>query len=1312
MQRFMTWCIVLATTAALLTSPLYAAPEPIGPVSLRAYGKLSGSFEPATAAAGYSLLRLECESADKAMLLQAKYLSDAQGLPGVTTLKLSFPGGPEATGLQVKDQGCLLAARRGPSVVIVAGISPQAASAGAAVALTGAGWQFGAPASALPRYLGKWDQFGWNFYNYAWFKPDKTNAPHLVDYDYTQPYNYDSEYQWAKQTNTGMVFWDTQFSQDRAGGMNDLPLMSWAAQACDKYGLNFQIQPTLGDNLPWWSNRYRDETMGKMPGYVGSFHAVNNSYFGGPGAVSWCSQKGKDELLALSQQWVQRYVDDPNLTTIMEPHCEVAHGDYDILLEYGPLADQSYRTWLQNVRKYDLPGLAQRWGQKLARWEDVKVPEVASFLGWGPDAVDLTGVWKVKYATQEEGQQQNLFDPSLDTSGWGEMVAPGNDREMFISLNPAWWRRGFSVPGPWLQANAGKPIYLYLWDLNRRRDKAPVIVYLNGQLVATDDRATGLGFFIADVSKAVQSGGNLLTVYLPDGFLGYRVYLAATAPTQYPYLGKAMNARWVDFREWQTWTRADAIRRGMEAIRGADPNRPISLAAPDSVVDYAKQLAVKYGGFFHNTGYMSGFYAPYFARMMRSVNLPSSAEPGGPASTLPELKAFWWRVTMTGLESYNYFIHIGNVLWDPEMRTWFEQQQPMIHLLGKYHMPDTRVASLTGVRCERLFGWPWVQADATRPAGGAWNQEAVGHLAVPSDLLTEMDVESGMLNQYDLVYDEQTTVMSPALVAKIADWVKAGGTFVTLANTGRHTETEPNTWPISALTNCDVLWTSPVKQTGEYEWQPLAVEPGQTMLDTAYWGQPNRQANGLGLKPRGDDVQVLLRWKNDNSMAVGVRPLGKGRVFIVGTHFTNDRFWWGDPQSRDRLNNEILAACGVKNQDDAQVNDQLISGNTGIHDAPAGRHFLSNNGLYDVYLICNQTKEVKDFVLSLPQGAAGRTWAYDVLPGQSLPGAAAAGRVSFPALKLEPADMRALLVPRGQITQAPRDWLQLQEGWWQGTAPGQVLTPDKFDWVSDLTKGWTLAAAEGVDPAAASQPGVKLAGTPNLELGIWTYAVPNPPQNGVFRREFTVPAAWKDGKVWLHWQSWTNGAFMQKGRIWLDGVAMTGWVEGAQEMYLEGIPAGTTHALLAEIQGTPYIAGSPGDAWLEYEPKPAEEIVLQGQWQPSPDGLTRTAPVTLPGEFTGRMARGMFVAPRGWKGQTVMLHAVTDPKAEPLLAVLVNGKMIRRHHHINGTRMDINITPLLKYGEANEIEIVAPYAGRKIVTELSLRAYAPNGMYP
>ena len=92
-------------------------------------------------------------------------------------------------------------------------------------------------------------------------------------------------------------------------------------------------------------------------------------------------------------------------------------------------------------------------------------------------------------------------------------------------------------------------------------------------------------------------------------------------------------------------------------------------------------------------------------------------------------------------------------------------------------------------------------------------------------------------------------------------------------------------------------------------------------------------------------LQGILVWPNKAGIAMGVRPLGKGKVITMGTPMPNAPNGW----------KELLTWCGVT----------VPTAFT----APGCRvaHFASNNGLYDVYVVsAEQIKEPGAVTLTIP----------------------------------------------------------------------------------------------------------------------------------------------------------------------------------------------------------------------------------------------------------------------------------------------------------------------------------------------------------
>ena len=193
---------------------------------------------------------------------------------------------------------------------------------------------------------------------------------------------------------------------------------------------------------------------------------------------------------------------------------------------------------------------------------------------------------------------------------------------------------------------------------------------------------------------------------MPQGYLGYRIYLTGTEAKQYPNLGEGLNSEWVDYQNWRQWARIESVRRGLEMIREVDPNRPITMMAPNYAADGEKVLAAEYGGEFHDTGYMSGCFNDLLPALMRGSDLPVSLETGGSAGNLVDLETDMGNWQMEGLNGVDYFIHIGDIMWRPELRKHFEAQLPQLHLIGKYHLPKADLAVLFSTTAARLTGFP------------------------------------------------------------------------------------------------------------------------------------------------------------------------------------------------------------------------------------------------------------------------------------------------------------------------------------------------------------------------------------------------------------------------------------------------------------------------------------------------------------------------------------------------------------------------------------------------------------------------------
>jgi hypothetical protein len=910
----------------------------------------------------------------------AKFLSDLALLPGVGTETIKIHG-HEFSARLTPSRNHLVALRENNRVHIAT--ARDAASLD--VALTAVfGEKTGvrlaactdAIESEVPMWLDRFDRFGFRFYYRPWELPKNLTTREKTAYDFTR------EFDFARQSDrAGFVFWSSIDNIDTAEGLTTLPWWDWAFAQAKSRGLPVGINMPLNSRgSTWFYNRHRDQLAQKMPQFSGNIRAIADPSNQGNGNLSWSATTAKDELLAwLRESLRQLMASGDNITTVLEPHDELRHGDHDIFMEYGPVADATWRVFLDE--KYtSIRNLNTAWGTSFVSWDEVRVPEVASFAGWGKDALDLAGPWKVGHEEFPDGKNYTLRElsrmhgtivptrpppddwvaPGFDDSGWPQIIAPGNDQCMFTEARPAIFRRTFSVSAAWKKQHPR--LWLHVWDLNTGTGER-FAAWLNGKKIGEDTLARNTPHRSAcEVTHALVAGDNQLSLRLPRGRLAYRVYLSPTAPRQYPDLGYQLNARWVDFVEWTGWTRAESVRRGMEMIRSVSSDVQIDLMAPDYYADQIKQLAVAYGGNFKNTGHMGAFWADYLPAIMRGAGLPFSLEPGWPAPDLAWFKKQTSLWATEGIQGIDYFIHVGSILWREDIRNWFEENLRQIHLIGKYHAPAAEVAALYPATIAARTGFPWLSDPNTNSGAGYWNWNIRANLMglYESDGLTESSFASGDAARYKVIIDTNTSIMDEAMVTDIGNYVRAGGTFVTFVQTGRHTPVVKDAWPISRLTGYKIAAIDKLDPASArpLRTRSLRPAPGQDVF-SGDWS--NTKANGLTLQSAAPDTKDLLLWQ-DGTTAIGMRSLGKGRIIQVGCKFSGrgipDRIdetidvTQNHATSSDasralpRLFDSILKWRGI-----APVSARVTPRNGGLR----LRNCVSNNWMHDVWVLWNQS---------------------------------------------------------------------------------------------------------------------------------------------------------------------------------------------------------------------------------------------------------------------------------------------------------------------------------------------------------------------
>jgi len=1197
----------------ILLLAILAATASLPERNLRGYGKSAAVFSGDTVA-------VTAESPEKALLWAARYdhvYAKWRVRPGVYRL----PGGGW-TRLAVKGN------RFGVKY------SAEEPSAGYAGKLP-----------QIPMYLNSWDDYSFKFYYRQGAAP--WDSARRVGTPWAQ-YDPKGEFEFAaKNDKAGLIFWTNNHRADTAIGMNDVDSWLWAGKLAREYGLPVVLN-TNGMIPMWVTDFYREENLMKAPGYLGGYHSMGGNYQTGEGFLDWASVDARQEVLDVLANALQEN-NAENVIEFMEPHGELAHGEFTVFLEHGPVADASFRNFLRE--KYGkISAVAKRWKESnLSRWEEITLPAIADFAGYGPNATDLEGEWQYRLAK--------------DADWTGKVLRmPGHDIGLFLPEERAVIRRTFRLNS----RTKGKGIWLYVWDLSNRA-RETVVARLNGTVVAEDHCSHGTNhWMVREVSKFLKSGTNEIELELPNGRCAYKVYLTGEEPKAYPYFGEGKNAKWADWCAWQQDVRKKAVRRGLETLRSVEPNKSILAMAPDKYYTDMRELAAEFGTRFHNTGYMAAFWCERLPMLMRSKGLPFSLEPGGPAHDVKGFKRMTNYYLSEGVNGIHYFIHIGSVFWDDEIRAEFERRLPALKMMGRYAQPQNEIAELMDSSIDQLLGYPWRQdLNSAYPSGYMdWRFPAVFGDSFQIDGVTPYDFANGDIAKYRFVLDSNTTVMTPDQVRDIERYVRGGGTFVAMFQSGRHAPEKPDCWMLDELAGVKHLALDNYAYVPDKQGQPRitlmskrrkAIPETELVADGADEMKivPSAACDGASLEPTAADVKTLVRWE-DGSAAVTLRQVGNGRIIVFGLRPGSLYGGW-----EFQILSRILTSCGAKKK--------VFSARCG---RGMGRQYLTNDGLFDVFYL---DQSDKDGVYSISFRDGKSRPLTNVLTGEEVP---LEGSLSAD-------DFIMATSPHGEEASAAWHWVQNQFGWWQGGWKGErprgARKVNREDWVLDLSDGWKVADSEKrIEP--------------------WVYGEEIFTNAYVCTRKFTVPASWTDAEIEL-WGVGTYSFMFSAGQfaVRLDGREIQGMKrEGIDGLRLPVRP-GETHTLelLVTRDNHPRVRGFGGPIYLYRRPNPKSTLDLSGPWEAFRTFSDATpSVVSLPGKYGKAVAlRRSVIVPADWKHGRVRIDYTTQK--DRLTGVIVNGHYLRRYHHFFGPRTDLDITPWIVFGQKNEIILVGDREGRE-----------------
>ena len=1297
-------------------------------VDLRGYGKVQASITPQRS-------EFVCESAEKADILLGKLLADLFWDAGadhtVTTVKL---GNRDAVVHQWPPYGALIAGRKGNRVVVVGGQdAPEVAARASQEALLTAAEAVFAPVKPYPKYLDCYDLGAVSCYT--------------LGLEWENKFRYQERAAFTKQFFPGGLSGQMNFFQRTPAEdiYRILSSLDTDIHLAEQENQMFSVAIGTG-SWPAWAED-------KWPGYVdrpSPLHLDNQSLTYPPEALGMSLDQRRHTSLKLLYDVIHRYQSSPVLGSL-----QLYVGDYLYETYFGKSAQghwgytavglAAFRHWLRDVRGYSLATLGQRWfgdAGHFSSWNDVSLPDPDEFFGdLKADCLRLSAGWFWKQA--EPGQFER---PAPDAPGWVPVPRPPSQQMLALPGGPAFWRITFD-PTLWLQKNVGKEVYLVcnVDNMGWRR----TTVWLNGVNLGEHTSKVNplFGPFGLRLTGLLQPGPNqvCLQVTGDSGSLPGPVFLTTTRPVAYPYLGEQRNAQYVDALEWRLSALNAKVTDAMAYARSLDPDRPFVLPATShEVADGQGEALRRYGGSMQDTGYESS-YRPLYSRLGYAAGFYGSCEQAGiadiahPAAYVTTLtrRLSWMLQNAEGMylewrDPYCYY--------QVEKQTgWFTQNQRRYQLFGKY-LPEKPQIALLDSSESALLGyeghsmWDWNLGRGELQASHYDNV-----------YVTESMLAQGLADEYPVLFDADTLTMTPELIAALRRYVEKGGTFIATQNSGRHSLLEPDTWPISELTGFKVLAVGR-KGTIRFEnnlpifhgWEGKQFEGEGSALD---WKDTQSAKHvSVALAPQASDTVALARWE-DGTVAVGMRKLGQGRVIVLGSTFWRYgrdlggtgmyRITQVEPAFFERLFTDL----GVKRTDDASTPDVYT------------RKVITKNGLQEWLIAMNtlgtDTTADLSFAVAAPPA---QVWDMDARgrADEKTPVAFtyADGWVRIKGVTLPPYATAIYGVQRGSLSAGLAFWWGEKTKFWTRRTPlTPAVEPPKEDSANPPTISFDAWKFYADRDGAVSQTDDWV--SPAFADATWRTA-DNEPWNlqfedlkdygavGLYRsRPFALPAGWKNRRITVD----------------LDGAR--GYTWSSFDLYLNGqkVPAldhpywkvdvtdqlkSAGNVLCVKLTGKQPggdfpLSGLEGLAiWLQPELTLAPSLSLLGAWQAVQGDWVTTQTVTLTGIPTkltdqGVMKPGITAVkanhlmrdveiPAAWRGKSVYLHIVspmmrgeTHTTGVGLGMVIINGqaRLLDQRPNIPLDQM-VNVTPYLKFGETNRIELWTRNTSRGSMLEENL----------
>lgn len=1089
------------------------------------------------------------------------------------------------------------------------------------------------------------------------------------------------DFAWIQERGLALCAKEASESRYIAPGVVDTSITDWFGAMCEKYDINYRT--LLWPHRPRWLwNREPLPHVIPYEGYIPhpwmNYQSIANYSSYEPNAVS------DRYVWDFRRRFAERLAKEPNFLG--------HHGMTEVpgagILELAVVAGMPeikglWHAYLKTELGLDLPAVSELYtGSRTTytSWDQVTVPIPQDFIGFGPNSLSLTGTWEGRTDQEKAGVEGKWFAVDAGNEGWTSIqyndpiiLAYASNKIGAKSSEDErayWMRRSFDVTADQLPTLK----YLHIARSDWHGNKTPQFdAYINGQPLKpiTKDIRGDYGMCY-EVGDTLKPGKNLIVLNTRGNPIPGYIFLGDTPLLPYPEMSPQKNRLWYDTINFSAWLRLRTAEQTLIAMRAVDKDRPLKMMAPWEMMDGMMDLCVRYGAYPHETGAGGGWYAPMGgSRYAKPRGIAGSSEQGGPPKDAADFQRNMTHYLMMGNDAVDLVFAVSHYRSKPDIAAWVDENREVLRAMGKMDLPTQPVGILRSTRVVRLgFSEPW-QWDLAR--GGI---QATGRTFNYAEI---PDLRNGIVDQFKVLIDDGTVLMTPEDVDAIEEFVRKGGTFVALHNTGMHTPEQAYTWPISKLTGLEVTQSKGVSGNIRFG-KDQTLWPTLKGQEIKGWGMildyQDKDVTGesLALKDQKGDVEVIAEWvdrsPDKGNIAVARRKIGKGQVIVLGSTFWRDsKDAAGKFDSTAESTNvldEMLKSLGVPREGWAQAGE--FSRDIWVE------RWTSKNGVYDLYPIVRMSDKGGESISAKVQvrrdNRPSNVWEFSALGLPAREFTWKDDKLDLGEMTFTPKQFRLFAAPRQDLELSPFRWFEVQKRFWP-VLPiiPQIQRPDVVETPSDikpLIDGWRVTDAK-LEGDAWVKPDFDAQSWKETRLG--TFLKMGFPEDAIVkaRTEVAIPEDWQGKPIELVFDAeyWFWG-LLSSGRIWINGEPAE-LPQPIEPKPSSGFSLNVTKqaasgklVIAVEIDSTPKDpskprarpAGVSGAFYLQALSTPVATEKLAGPWFSALD-INALTPATVGQKTKFLYLQTEFSLPEKWPAKRVFLESPTH-----LGWVILNGQVV------------------------------------------------------